>query len=129
MAHVEFKNVSKVYQLGEVETKALNNVSFDIEEGELVTIVGPSGSRKSTCLNILGGMDSVTEGQVFFDGKEISKYNDKQLIAYRKNNIGFVFQFYNLIQNLTVKENLELAASRTDKKQNLDKILEQVGVA
>ena len=73
-------------------------------------------------------MDSVTEGQVFFDGKEISKYNDKQLIAYRKNNIGFVFQFYNLIQNLTVKENLELAASRTDKKQNLDKILEQVGL-
>ena len=93
-----------------------------------MTIVGPSGSGKSTCLNILGGMDSVTEGQVFFDGKEISKYNDKQLIAYRKNNIGFVFQFYNLIQNLTVKENLELAASRTDKKQNLDKILEQVGL-
>ena len=93
-----------------------------------MTRVGPSGSGKSTCLNILGGMDSVTEGQVFFDGKEISKYNDKQLIAYRKNNIGFVFQFYNLIQNLTVKENLELAASRTDKKQNLDKILEQVGL-
>ena len=93
-----------------------------------MTIVGPSGSGKSTCLNILGGMDSVTEGQVFFDGKEISKYNDKQLIAYRKNNIGFVFQFYNLIQNLTVKENLELAASRTDKKQDLEKILEQVGL-
>ena len=128
MAYVEFKNVSKLYQVGEVATKALNDVSFTIDEGELVTIVGPSGSGKSTCLNILGGMDSVSSGTVIFNGDDISKFNDKQLIAYRKKNIGFVFQFYNLIQNLTVKENLELADSRTSVKQDLDKLLDQVGL-
>ena len=128
MSYVEFKNVSKLYQVGEVATKALNDVSFTIDEGELVTIVGPSGSGKSTCLNILGGMDSVSSGTVIFNGDDISKFNDKQLIAYRKKNIGFVFQFYNLIQNLTVKENLELADSRTSVKQDLDKLLDQVGL-
>lgn len=128
MAYVEFKNVSKYYQLGEVTTKALDNVSFEIEEGELVTIVGPSGSGKSTALNILGGMDNVTSGTVLSNGLEISKFNDKALILYRKNNIGFVFQFYNLIQNLTVKENLELAASRTTIKKDLDELLTQVGL-
>ena len=128
MAYVEFKNVSKHYNLGEVITKALDDASFQIEKGELVTIVGPSGSGKSTALNILGGMDSVTKGEVFVDGVEISKYNDKELVSYRKNNIGFVFQFYNLIQNLTVKENLELAASRTTEKKDLNGLLKEVGL-
>ena len=128
MAYVEFKNVCKNYKLGEVVTKALNKATFKIDEGELVIIVGPSGSGKSTCLNILGGMDNADSGTVLCNGQDISKLNDKQLIAYRKNNIGFVFQFYNLIQNLTVIENLELAASRTSEKKNLDKLLEQVGL-
>ena len=128
MAYVEFKNVCKTYQVGEVSTKALDKVSFTIDEGELVTIVGPSGSGKSTCLNILGGMDNVSSGTVISNGMEISKFNDKKLIAYRKNNIGFVFQFYNLIQNLTVFENLELAASRTTIKKDLNKLLKQVGL-
>ena len=128
MAYVEFKNVSKYYQLGEVTTKALDGVSFSIDKGELVTIVGPSGSGKSTTLNILGGMDNVTSGNVLVNDVEISKYNDKELILYRKNNVGFVFQFYNLIQNLTVRENLELAASRTTIKKDLDKLLKEVGL-
>ena len=128
MAYVEFKNVSKFYKLGEVTTKALNDVSFEIEEGELVTIVGPSGSGKSTALNILGGMDNVTSGTVISNGMEISKFNDKKLNLYRKKNIGFVFQFYNLIQNLTVKENLELADSRRNDKKDLDKLLKEVGL-
>ena len=125
---VEFKNVCKYYQVGEVVTKALDDVSFTINEGELVTVVGASGSGKSTCLNILGGMDNVTSGTVISNGIEISNLNDKKLVSYRKNNIGFVFQFYNLIQNLTVIENLELADSRTNNKQDLDKLLEQVGL-
>ena len=128
MASIEFKNVSKDYKIGEVNTKALDDISFSIEEGELVTIVGASGSGKSTCLNILGGMDRATSGTIIVDNQEISKFTDKELINYRKNNIGFVFQFYNLIQNLTVKENLELSASRTTKTQNLDKLLKQVGL-
>ena len=128
MAYIEFKNVCKLYQVGEVSTKALDNASFTIEQGELVTIVGPSGSGKSTCLNILGGMDNVTQGTVIKNNKDISKFNTKQLIEYRKSSIGFVFQFYNLIQNLTVKENLELAASRTNDKQDLNELLEQVGL-
>ncbi len=128
MAYVEFKNVCKSYQVGEVSTKALDDVSFKIGEGELVTIVGPSGSGKSTCLNILGGMDNVTSGTVISHDMEISKFSDKELVSYRKNNIGFVFQFYNLIQNLTVMENLELAASRTKEKVDLNKLLDQVGL-
>ena len=128
MANIEFKNVSKYYQIGEVSTKVLDEISFSIDKGELVTIVGPSGSGKSTCLNILGGMDKASSGTIISNDQEISKFNDKQLINYRKNTVGFVFQFYNLIQNLTVKENLELAASRTTKKQDLDKLLDQVGL-
>ena len=128
MSYVEFKNVCKTYQVGEVATKALDNVSFQIEEGELVTIVGPSGSGKSTCLNILGGMDHVTSGTVISNKMKLSSLDDKKLVSYRKNNIGFVFQFYNLIQNITVIENLELAASRTTIKKDLDKLLKQVGL-
>ena len=109
MAYIEFKNVDKIYQMGEVEIKALNKASFEIEKGELVVILGPSGAGKTTCLNILGGMDSATRGKVLVDNKDITNYSDKELIMYRRNDIGFVFQFYNLVQNLTALENVELA--------------------
>ena len=109
MAYIEFKKVNKVYKMGEVEIKALNNTSFEIEKGQLICILGPSGAGKTTCLNILGGMDRLTSGNVIVDGKIINDLNEKQLIEYRRNDIGFVFQFYNLTQNMTVIENVELA--------------------
>ena len=109
MAYIEFKKVNKVYKMGEVEIKALNNTSFEIEKGQLICILGPSGAGKTTCLNILGGMDRLTSGNVIVDGKIINDLSEKQLIKYRRNDIGFVFQFYNLIQNMTVIENVELA--------------------
>ena len=109
MAYIELKNVNKIYQMGEVEIKALNKTSFEIEKGELVVILGPSGAGKTTCLNILGGMDAATSGKVMVDGKDITNYGNKDLIMYRRNDIGFVFQFYNLVQNLTALENVELA--------------------
>ena len=109
MAYIEFKDVSKIYKSGEIEVKALDNVNFEIEQGELVCILGHSGAGKTTALNILGGMDKATSGKIIVAKKEITKYNKKQLIKYRRTNIGFVFQFYNLIQNLTALENVELA--------------------
>lgn len=109
MAYIEFNNVFKVYKMGEVEINALSNTSFKINKGELVCILGPSGAGKTTCLNILGGMDNLTSGEVFVDGKCVNKLSGKELIKYRRNDIGFVFQFYNLIQNLTALENVELA--------------------
>ena len=108
-AYIEFQNVKKIYQMGEVQIEALSGVDFSIEKGEFVVIAGASGAGKSTILNILGGMDSVSSGTIYVDGKEISAYNAKQLTTYRRYDIGFVFQFYNLVQNLTVKENVELA--------------------
>ena len=110
MSFIEFDGVSKIYQMGEVEIKALSGVSFSIEKGEFVVVLGSSGAGKTTILNILGGMDTATEGKITVDGKEISGLNDRDLCEYRRSDVGFVFQFYNLVQNLTAKENVELAA-------------------
>ena len=128
MAYIEFKNVEKIYKMGEVEIKALNKTSFEIEKGELVVILGPSGAGKTTCLNILGGMDSATRGKVLVDKKDITNYSDKELIMYRRNDIGFVFQFYNLVQNLTALENVELAVQLCKDHLNPKTILNKVGL-
>ena len=128
MAYIQFKNVNKIYSSGEVEVKALDNVNFEIEQGELVCILGHSGAGKTTALNILGGMDKATSGEIIVAKKDITKYNKKQLIKYRRTNIGFVFQFYNLIQNLTAKENVELATQLCSDALNVDDILEEVGL-
>ena len=109
MAYIEFRNVFKIYATGESKVIALDNVNFDIEQGELVVILGHSGAGKTTALNILGGMDTPTDGDIIVGNKNIAKYNKLSLIKYRRNSIGFVFQFYNLIQNLTALENVELA--------------------
>ena len=110
MSFVEFENVKKIYKMGEVEVAAANGMTFSFEEGEFVVIVGPSGAGKTTLLNMLGGMDTCTSGKIVLDNKEISSLSAKELIDYRRHDIGFVFQFYNLIQNLTAKENVELAS-------------------
>ena len=125
---ISFEKVKKDYQAGEVTVTALHDVSFEIEKGEICVIVGESGAGKTTLLNILGGMDSLTEGRVTVDGAEVSSFSKKELTAYRRNDVGFVFQFYNLIPNLTALENVEIAAQL--KKDSLDPalVLEQVGL-
>lgn len=128
MAYIEFKKVNKVYKMGEVEIKALNNTSFEIEKEQLICILGPSGAGKTTCLNILGGMDRLTSGNVIVDGKIINDLSEKQLIKYRRNDIGFVFQFYNLIQNMTVIENVELATQLCKNSLDPSDILDKVGL-
>ena len=128
MPYIEFKSVNKIYHMGEVEIKALNKASFEIEKGELVVILGPSGAGKTTCLNILGGMDSATSGKVMVDGKDITNYSNKDLIMYRRSDIGFVFQFYNLVQNLTALENVELAVQLCKDHLNPKTILNKVGL-
>ena len=128
MAYIEFKNVDKVYQMGEVKIKALNKTSFNINKGELVVILGPSGAGKTTCLNILGGMDSATSGKVLVDGNDITNYSYKDLIMYRRSDIGFVFQFYNLVQNLTALENVELAVQLCKDHLNPKSIMNKVGL-
>ena len=128
MAFVEFHNVGKTYHLGEVDIHALHDASFEVEKGELVVIVGPSGAGKTTLLNILGGMDTLSSGQVFLDGREISALNKKQLTDYRRHDVGFVFQFYNLIGNLTALENVELANQICKNPLDAQKILEEVGL-
>ena len=129
MAYIKFENVSKIYKMGEIEFKALDNASFEIEKGELVVILGPSGSGKSTCLNILGGMDDISSGNVIVDGKNISKLKEKELIKYRRNEIGFVFQFYNLIQNLTALENVELGVQMCKEYIKPEDALKKVGLS
>lgn len=129
MAYIELKNVKKKYRMVEVYINALENTSFEIEKGELVVIVGPSGAGKTTTLNILGGMDSVTSGEVIVDGKNIEKLKGKALIRYRREDIGFVFQFYNLVQNLTAKENVELATQICKNSLDPDVVIEKVGLS
>ena len=128
MSYIELKNVKKDYKMGEVTISAAHDVSFTIEKGELVVILGPSGAGKTTILNLLGGMDSATSGHIIVDNEEITAYNRKELIAYRRNSIGFVFQFYNLVQNLTALENVELAVQICKNPLNPTKVLEQVGL-
>ena len=130
MSHfIEFQNVSKIYIMGEIEIPALHDASFTVEKGEICIIVGPSGAGKTTLLNILGGMDRLTDGKVFLDGEEVSAYDKKRMTAYRRYDIGFVFQFYNLIQNLTARENVELAAQICKDPVSADEVLEHVGLA
>lgn len=128
MAYIEFKNVCKDYQMGEVTIKALKRASFKIEEGELAVILGPSGTGKTTCLNILGGMDYLTSGEVIVDNQVISSLKGRRLIKYRREDVGFVFQFYNLVQNLTAKENVELATQICKKPMDPDVIIKKVGL-
>lgn len=128
MSYVEFRNVKKVYKTGEVEINALRDTSFSIEKGEFCVIVGASGAGKTTILNILGGMDTLSGGSVMLDGAEISSFSKKQLTAYRRYDVGFVFQFYNLVQNLTALENVELAAQICREPMDAADVLEQVGL-
>ena len=128
MPFVEFQNVAKTYHMGEVEIKALHDASFTVEKGELVVIVGPSGAGKTTLLNILGGMDTLSSGKVLLDGREISDMNKRQLTQYRRQDVGFVFQFYNLIGNLTALENVELANQICKNPLNAEDVLRDVGL-
>ncbi|MBR5316169.1 MAG: ABC transporter ATP-binding protein [Firmicutes bacterium] len=127
-AYVEFKQVKKVYHMGEVDIEALRDATFEIEKGEVCVIVGASGAGKTTLLNILGGMDTLSDGSVILDGQEISKYNRKQLTAYRRYDIGFVFQFYNLVQNLTALENVSLATQICKDPLDPETVLKEVGL-
>ena len=129
MAFVEFADVSKIYQMGEVEVAAVRDMSFTIEQGEFVVIVGPSGAGKTTLLNMLGGMDSATSGTIMLDGARVSSFNRKQLTQYRRHDIGFVFQFYNLVQNLTARENVGLASQICRDPLDADEVLAAVGLA
>ena len=128
MAFVEFQDVAKTYHMGEVEIKALHDTTFEIEKGELVVIVGPSGAGKTTLLNILGGMDTLTSGKVYLDGREISALSRRQLTDYRRHDVGFVFQFYNLIGNLNALENVELANQICKDPLDAEEILKEVGL-
>ena len=129
MSYIEIRNLNKIYNMGEVEIKALDNTSFNIDKGELVVILGPSGAGKTTCLNILGGMDTATGGEVIVDDRDISKLKGKDLIKYRRTDIGFVFQFYNLVQNLTVIENVELAVQLCKDHLEPEEVLDKVGLS
>ncbi len=128
MSYIELKNIKKTYQMGDIKINALDNVSFRIEKGELVAVLGPSGAGKTTVLNILGGMDRPDSGTITVDNENISKYSRKNLITYRRYDIGFVFQFYNLVQNLTALENVELASQICKEPLNPSTVLKQVGL-
>lgn len=127
--YIRFDDVKKIYRMGETEIQALAGISFSISKGQFIIIAGASGAGKSTILNILGGMDSLTSGRIFVDNREISKLRPKELITYRRLDVGFVFQFYNLIQNLTAKENIELACQISKKPMNIDAVIEGVGLS
>ena len=129
MAFVEFKDVRKIYTMGEVQVAAVDGMSFEIEQGELVVVVGPSGSGKTTLLNMMGGMDSCTSGSITLDGARVDQFDEKQLTDYRRYDIGFVFQFYNLVQNLTALENVELASQICRDPLRPADVLAQVGLA
>ena len=129
MAFVEFRDVSKVYRMGDVEVRAVNGMDFAIEQGEFVVIVGPSGAGKTTVLNMLGGMDTPTSGTIMLDGQEVSAMGERELTQYRRHDIGFVFQFYNLVQNLTALENVELASQICADPLPADEGLAEVGLA
>ena len=128
MAFVELRDVRKVYRMGEVEVAAVDGMTFDIERGELVVVVGPSGAGKTTLLNMLGGMDACSSGTIMLDGREISAFSEKELTYYRRYDIGFVFQFYNLVQNLTALENVELASQICKDPLDAGTVLKQVGL-
>lgn len=129
MAYIEFNHVSKEYTSGETSIKALDDASFKVEKGELAVILGSSGAGKTTALNILGGMDFATDGEIIVDGKNIAKYSPKELVGYRRTDIGFVFQFYNLVPNLTALENVELAVQVCRDALNAGETLDKVGLA
>ncbi len=129
MAFIDVKNEYKKYSGGSGSVLANNDISFNVDKGELVIILGPSGAGKSTLLNILGGMDTPTSGEIIVDGKHVEKYNEKQLTKYRRTEVGFVFQFYNLVQNLTAKENVELATAVVPKALSPKSVLRQVGLS
>lgn len=126
--YIEFKNVKKIYKMGEVNIEALSGVNFSVDKGEFVVVAGASGAGKSTILNILGGMDSPSSGQIIVDNKYINNYSNRELITYRRYDIGFVFQFYNLVQNLTAKENVELATQICKGPLDIDEVMEAVGL-
>lgn len=128
MSYIEFQNVSKIYRQGDNEIRALDGMSFTIDKGELCVIVGPSGAGKTTLLNILGGMDTATSGNVLLDGRDITALGKRALTDFRRTDVGFVFQFYNLIQNLTARENVELAAEICPGSLNADEVLRSVGL-
>ena len=128
MAYISFENVEKIYQMGEVTIHAVDGITFEIEKGEFAIIVGPSGAGKTTVLNMLGGMDSCSSGTITVDGALVSSYTPKQLTTYRRYDIGFVFQFYNLVQNLTALENVELAAQICKEPLDAAEVLEHVGL-
>jgi putative ABC transport system ATP-binding protein len=129
MSYIELKNVGKHYNMGEITIAAAADVNFAVEKGELAVITGPSGAGKTTILNILGGMDTCDQGEVFLDGKMISRFNPRQLTTYRREDVGFVFQFYNLIQNLTAKENVELATEICKNPMSPTEVLGLVGLS
>ena len=125
---VELRDVRKIYQMGEVEIRAVDGIDFCIDQGEFVVVVGPSGAGKTTVLNILGGMDTASSGEVWVDGNNVAEYSNKELTRYRRDDIGFVFQFYNLVQNLTAKENVELASQICKNPLKAEDVLSEVGL-
>lgn len=128
MAYITLKEVTKLYQTGDIVIRAADGIDFEMEKGEFVVIVGPSGAGKTTVLNILGGMDSATSGEVVVDGRDVAKYSQKELTRYRREDVGFVFQFYNLVQNLTALENVELASQISKNPMDAEEVLTHVGL-